>query len=115
MSNPTRRKMTKSAVALAKTALEAAGRAIPRYAHPCSPHKFTQHQMFAILVLREFLKLDYRGVIERLAEWSDLCEVLGLGELPHYSTLCYAEKRLVKKGASTGFSTGRFNSPAPSD
>ena len=67
MSMPTRRKMTKSAVALAKTALEAAERAIPRYAHPCSPHKFTQRQIFAILVLWEFPKLDYRGVIERLA------------------------------------------------
>jgi hypothetical protein len=27
---------------------------------------------------------------------------LGLAKVPHYSTLCFAEQRLLKKGASAG-------------
>jgi len=34
--------------------------ALRPYAHPCSPKKFTQPQLFACLVLKEFLRLDYR-------------------------------------------------------
>ena len=107
-----RRRMTKSAVALATAALRAAEEVMPRYGHPCSPRKYTQHQLAAMWVLRQFLKLDDRGLIERPAEWSDLREALGLKELPHYSTLCYAEKRLVKKGALTASWTARFAWPA---
>lgn len=32
------------------------------YAHRFSPKKFTQHQLFAILVLKAHLKSDYRGI-----------------------------------------------------
>ncbi len=60
-------------------------------------HDYTQHQLFAILVLRQFLKTDYRGIIQMLKDFSDLREVLGIKKVPHYSTLCYAEKRLLKK------------------
>lgn len=35
----------------------------------------------------------------RYSEWSDLREVLGLLRVPHYSTLCYAERRLLKGGS----------------
>ena len=34
--------------------------ALPVHAHCYSPKKFTQHQLFACLVLKEFLKTDYR-------------------------------------------------------
>jgi hypothetical protein len=92
--------LTKSPLAFAKTALVIAEAELPPYSHPKSPHKFTQPQLFAMLALREFLRTDYRGIINILAEWSDLREVLGLKQLPHYSTLCYAERRLLKKRAS---------------
>jgi hypothetical protein len=92
--------LTKSPVAFAKTALAAAQTALPPYSNPKSPHKYTQHQLFAILALRDFLRTDYRGVIQMLSEWSDLRQALGLERLPHYSTLCYAEARLLKKGGS---------------
>ncbi len=49
-------------------------------------------------MLRQFLKTDYRGIIQMLCDFSDLRKVLGLKKVPHYSTLCYAEKRLLKKG-----------------
>ena len=94
-----RRAMTRSVLAVAKAALSTAQRALPAYSHPCSPKKFTQHQLFAILVVRRFLGRDYRGVIQLLADWSDLRELLDLEKekLPNYSTLCYAEQRLLKK------------------
>jgi hypothetical protein len=105
---------TKSPIALAKAALAAGKRALPDYAHRFSPHKFTQPQLFAILALRQFLKTDYRGVVQVLREWSDLRQVLGLTEVPNYSTLCYAQRRLLKKTASRGSSTPRLKKPAAS-
>jgi hypothetical protein len=94
----TKRKMTKSPVSLAKEALRTAKEALPTYSHRYSPKKYTQHQLFAILVLRQFLKTDYRGLIQMLKDFSDLRRVLDLKDVPHYSTVCYAEKRLIKKG-----------------
>ena len=94
------RALTKSPLAFAKTALVAAQSELPPYSNAKSPHKFTQHQIFAILALKDFLRTDYRGVIQYLAEWSDLRQALGLERLPHYSTLCYAEHRMLKKRAS---------------
>ena len=92
------RAMTKSPAALAKQAMRIAKAALPQYSPVYSRHDFTQHQLFTILVLRQFLKTDYRGIIQMLADFSDLRKALGLKKIPHYSTLCYAEKRLIKKG-----------------
>ena len=94
------RRMTKSPVGLAREAMAVAERALPAYSAVHSPKKFTQPQLFAILVLRQFFKTDYRGIVALLKDMSDLRESLGLEELPHYSTLCYAEQRLIKKGPS---------------
>ena len=92
------RSMTKSPLALAKTALKTAQTSFPLYSCPKSPHRFNQHQLFACLVLKEFLKTDFRGLAQLLAEWSDLRSALKLKQVPNYSTFCYAEKRLLKKG-----------------
>ena len=94
--------MTKSPVALGKEALAVAREALLAYSSPFSPKVFTQHQLFAILVLRQFFRMDYRGIIQLLSDFSDLRAALDLKKVPHYSTLCYAEQRLVKKGLSTG-------------
>ncbi len=94
--------MTKSPVALGKEALAVAQEALPAYSSPFSPKVFTQHQLFAILVLRQFFRTDYRGIIQLLVDLGDLRSALGLQKVPHYSTLCYAEQRLLKKGLSTG-------------
>lgn len=92
------RSMTKSPLALARVTMCAARRALPAYSHPKSPHKFTQHQLFTCLVLRQFFGTDYRGLVQMLAEWQELRDALGLKRLPHYSTLCRAHDRLLKKG-----------------
>jgi len=88
---------TRSALAVARKALKVGQNALPDYSHPNSPKKFTQPQLFALLVLRQFFRTDYRGLIVRLEEWAELRRALKLRDVPHYSTLCYAERRLLKK------------------
>ena len=91
---------TKDPIALARAALEAGKEALAEYSCPKSPHKFTQPQLFAMLVLKQFFKLDYRGTVTWLSRWKELRDAIGLPRVPHYSTLCYAEGRLLKKGAA---------------
>ena len=91
------RSLTKSPVAFAKTALEVGKRSLALYGHRNSPHKFTQPQLFAMLALRDFLRQDYRGLVALITEWRELRDALELEEVPHYSTLCYAEQKLLKK------------------
>ena len=107
----TKRRRTRSPVAVARMALRVARDALPAYSSIRSRKDYTQHQLFAILVLKQFLQTDYRGIIELLADWSDLRRILQLKVLPHYSTLCYAEQRLLKKGLSISCSTPFSVSP----
>ena len=104
--------LTKSPLAFAATAMAVGSRQLREYSHLFSPRKFTQPQLFAILALKDFLRTDYRGIVKMLSEWSDLRDVLGLTRLPHYSTLCYAEKRLLKKTHSRNSSAAPSNLPA---
>jgi hypothetical protein len=89
-------KTTKSALGLAREAVAAAQRALPLYSHRNSPKRFTQHQLFALLVLKQFFKADYRGVMVRVAEWQELKDVLGLEHTPHWTTIQKAHERLLK-------------------
>lgn len=86
--------MTKSALKLARLSLHIAQASLPAYAHKFSPKRYTQPQLFSILVLRQFFKTDYRGIVVLLDEWAELRSTLGLKQVPNYSTLCYAERRL---------------------
>jgi hypothetical protein len=95
---PTTRVMSKSPKQVATRALEAAKQSLPAYSATHSPKKFTQHQHFAIAALRQFFRVDYRGIAAILEDSSDLRAVLGLDGIPHFSTLAYAEKRLFKGG-----------------
>ena len=104
----TTRAMTKSAVRLARTALTVGQEALPRYSGPHSRHDFTQPQLFALLAVKQMLRLDYRGVVTLLAEWDELRRALGLRKVPHYSTLCYAAHRLLADAEKGG------PSPTPS-
>ena len=96
------RAMTSSAVRLAREALTVGQRALPRYSCRQSRHDFTQPQLFALLVLRQELKLDYRRLVSRLAEWAEVRRALGLTKVPHYSTLCYAARRLLADAEKGG-------------
>jgi hypothetical protein len=92
--------MTKSPRAVAREALRLAQEALPSYSAPRSRKDFTQHQLFAVLAVKTFLKTDYRGVAQFLTDFAELRTDLGLDKVPHYSTLCYAAGRLLKKGRS---------------
>ena len=106
-------KTTKSPRRVLQVAYDCGKRALPPYGHRFSPKKFTQHQLFACLTLKEFLKLDYRGVWELLRDSSDLGAVIELQDVPHWTTIQKAADRLLKKTPRTGSSTPRWRSPAP--
>jgi hypothetical protein len=92
--------MTKSPLALARTALATARIALLPYSSKFSRHDFTQHQLFALLALREFLKVDYRGLEAILRDWAELRDALGLKKVPDHSTLQRAARRLLEKRGS---------------
>jgi hypothetical protein len=77
-------------------ALATAQRALPAYSHRYSPKKFTQHQLFACLALKSFLKLDYRGIVAHLVDQPALLAALKLNDIPHFTTLEKAAQRLLK-------------------
>lgn len=93
--------MTKSPRAVAQEALRLAQDTLPPYSSVRSRKDFTQHQLFAILSLKTFLKVDYRGVVAVLKDFAELRDDLALKKVPHYSTLSYAEGRLLKGGSSS--------------
>lgn len=69
---------TKSAIGLAREALAAGRRTLPQYSHVNSPKFFTQPQLFALLVLKQFFKTDYRGLMVRVREWQELKDASGI-------------------------------------
>jgi hypothetical protein len=89
--------MTKSPIALAKTAMKTAQEVLPPYSDLRSRHDFTQAQIFAILVLRQFFKTDYRGIVRIIDEHQNIKDGLGLTKLPHFTTLQKAQQRMLKK------------------
>jgi len=70
--------------------------ALPTYAHRFSPKKFTQPQLLACLILKEFFKTDYRGIEAILADSPTLLEAIGLRAAPHFTTLQKAATRLAQ-------------------
>lgn len=79
-----------------QVAYEAACRALPAHRHRFSPKKFTQPQLLACLVLKEFLRLDYRGFAEHLTDHPDLARLIGLKIVPHFTTFQKAAARLLR-------------------
>ena len=86
-----RRTLTKSPLALAKEALAVGQQALPKYSARRSRHDFTQAQLFAILVLRQFFQTDYRGIVQLLADFSDIRQALQLSKISHFTTLQKAQ------------------------
>lgn len=108
----TTRPMTKSALAVARQALTAARAALPAHASKFAERTYTQHQLVAVLAVRQFLKTDYRGVEQHLRDWPDLRAAVGLGgHVPDHSPLRKAAARLLEKKGPTP-SSGRPSRPA---
>lgn len=68
---------------------------LPLYSHRFSPKKFTQHQLFACLVLKAFLKANYRGLTAILKDAAEWCAAIELKKVPHYTTFQKAAERLL--------------------
>lgn len=65
------------------------------YWHRYSPKKFTLPQLFACLVLKEFLRLDYRKLSALLEDAPSLAATIDLKQVPHFSTFQKAAARLL--------------------
>ena len=89
-------KITKSPKKVARAAYKIAKSTLPRYGHRYSPKKFTQPQLFVCLILKIFLKTDYRGIAAILSDSPDLCKSFDLVKVPHFTTLQKASKKLLR-------------------
>jgi hypothetical protein len=89
--------MSKSPKAIARIALEIGQGVLPPYGNKFSPRRYCQAQLFTCLVLRQFFRTDYRGIVQILHACADLRAVRDLARVPPYSTLCYAQRRLLKQ------------------
>lgn len=79
-----------------RVAYEVGKQSLPTYAHRFSPKKFTQPQLFACLVLKTWLRRDYRSTVALLADAPDLCRTIDLTTVPHFTTLQKAVRRLLQ-------------------
>jgi Transposase domain (DUF772) len=89
-------KTTKSPRKVLLVAHAVAVQCLPSYSHLFSPQKFTLHQLFAILVLKEFMRCDYRKVAALLEDCAELREAIGLKTVPHFTTIQKASARLLQ-------------------
>lgn len=87
---------SKSPRRVLQVAYDAARRSLPAHRHKFSPKKFTQHQPLACLVLKEFARLDYRGLVAHLADHPDLARLIDLEVVPHFTTSQKAAGRPLK-------------------
>jgi len=90
-------KTSKSPNEVARTAILLAKLSLPAYRHKYSPHVFTQHQLAAVLILKEFFTTDYRGIVEIIKDSSDLRSILELSAVPHFTTIQKASKEIFAK------------------
>jgi hypothetical protein len=86
-----------------QTAFQIGCRALPLYSHRCSPKTYTQPQLFACLLLKTFLDLDYRGAESLLRDCKSLREMIHLRQVPDHSTL----QQSVAQGSAGQPAAGR--------
>jgi len=88
---------TKSPRMVALEALTVGESSFAKYSSRYSCHKYTQPQLFACLVLKTFMGLDYRSMEKFLRDSKDICFSLKLLQIPHFTTLQKACERLLKQ------------------
>ena len=79
--------MANRLLTFARLAHEVARDAIPERAHRFAPKRYTQPQLLACLLVKEYLRLDYRTAQETLEASDGLRHAIGLTVVPDYSTL----------------------------
>lgn len=90
---------SKSPRKVAQVALAVGKDALADYSHRFSPQIFTQPQLFACMVLKEFFKTDYRGLTAILDDSPSLCHTIGLKKVPHFTTVQKAGQRMLRNDA----------------
>lgn len=83
-------------VTIARMAYQLAQANMPRYSHPKSPHRFTQPQLTACVLLAYYLDLSYRAMEEWLLASDQICAVLELTEIPDHTTIARMMHRLTQ-------------------
>jgi hypothetical protein len=86
---------SKSPVRILQVAHRIGQQRLRRYGHRFSPQKFTLPQLFACLVLKEFLRLDYRKLAALLKDAPSLATTISLQSVPHFTTFQKAADRLL--------------------
>jgi IS5 family transposase len=81
-------------VRVARIAYALTRRTLPRYSHPKSPHRYTQRQLAACVLLLFYCNRSYRDFEEWLAATDQVCQVLELQTIPDHSTLSRMFKRM---------------------
>src|SRR5688572_22033110 len=71
----------------ARLALTVSHRVLPAHSHKFAPKTYTQPQLLACLLVKEHLRLDYRGAQDLLELSDGLRAALSLRQSPDHSTL----------------------------
>jgi hypothetical protein len=82
-------------LAFARLAFTVAQRVLPERAHKFAPKTYTQPQLLACLLVKEYLHLDYRTAQEVLDASDRLRRILRLRRAPDYSTLWHFAQEKV--------------------
>jgi len=80
----------------ARLAYQVACRQIPPYGSKFAPKKFTQPSLLACLCLKEYLKLDYRGLEALLVSAGELRAAVDLRAVPDHSMFHWFARHKVK-------------------
>lgn len=70
---------------------------LPKFSHKNSPKKFTQHQHSVLCMLKKRLRMPYRDLIDVLEEMPEICRILELKQIPHYTTIQKFFQRIDEK------------------
>ena len=89
-------KVTKREI-VAKTCYEICRRVLPQYSSRRGPKKYEFWQLIAMFLYGIVFRLGYRDVEEEFRISEVLRKALNLKEVPHYSTICKAVKRLKEE------------------
>ena len=87
---------TKSIRAILRLSYKVAKEELSDYSHTASPKKYTQPQLFSMLVAKAYMRMDYRRTSMFFDDFSDARGDIELNEAPHFTTLQKACHRLLK-------------------
>jgi transposase len=91
------RKRESRYVIVTRIAYRLSQRVVARYSHVKSPHRFTQPQLVACVLLMFYVRKSYRDMEEWLLASDAICQELGLKEVPDHTTLNRTYKRMQIK------------------